>query len=325
MSPWHRPQATSRTKIAEAINRLSPGGSTHGSAGIELAYELAQQNFMLEGVNKVILATDGDLNVGVTADDALVKLIQQKSSEGVFLTVLGFGTGNLKDAKMEKLADHGNGIYAYIDSARESHKVLVEQMAGSLITIAKDVKLQIEFNPAEVAAYRLIGYENRMLATEDFDNDTKDAGEIGAGHSVTALYELVPAAAAKSVLPAKGLKYQQETVGATRQASDEGLTDAAQSGEMLTLAIRYKEPEANSSQRLEFTLTNDPTEFQSASDDLRFAAGVAAFGMQLRDSQHAGESNLEMIQQIVASSLGDDEGGYRSELLDLIRKARNLK
>ena len=183
---------TEQSRILEVIESLSAGGSTHGSAGIALAYEQATSYFIRGGTNRVILLTDGDLNVGITSDDALVQLIQQKAKSGVFLTVLGVGDGNLKDSKMEKLADHGNGVYAYLDGVREARKVLVEQMSGSLITIAKDVKLQIEFNPAQVQAYRLIGYENRVLANRDFHDDSKDAGEIGAGHTVTALYELVP-------------------------------------------------------------------------------------------------------------------------------------
>ena len=228
---------TQTSTINTAIEQLSSGGSTHGSAGIELAYELAQKNFIQGGVNRVMLATDGDLNVGVTSDGALVKLIKEKAAEGVFLTVLGFGTGNLKDGKLEKLADNGNGMYAYIDSTREAHRVLVDQLSGSLVTIAKDVKIQVEFNPAEVKSYRLLGYENRMLETKDFDDDAKDAGEIGAGHTVTAIYQIEPVNAVSPAvsLPA-GMKYQvaspakpaadQASVGG-EDADQDGLSKAA--------------------------------------------------------------------------------------------------
>jgi len=316
-----------KKKINEAIESLTPGGSTHGSAGIELAYKLAQKHFIRKGVNKVILATDGDLNVGVTSDDALVKLITEKASEGVFLTVLGFGTGNLKDAKMEKLADNGNGMYAYIDSIREAHKVLVDQMSGSLVTIAKDVKIQIEFNPAEVRGYRLIGYENRMLATEDFDNDRKDAGEIGAGHSVTALYELVTTDQNNAFTGSSKteLKYQNSNDQApTKQQPVSKLTKAAKSGELLTLALRYKEPDANRSKRIEFTLKNDEKSFSSASSDFRFVASVASFGLLLRGSEFAGQSNPAMIEEIASAAIGEDTSGYRAEFVDLVRRAGEL-
>lgn len=311
--------------INEAIERLSPGGSTHGSAGIELAYKLAQQHFITGGVNKVILATDGDLNVGVTDDDSLVKLIKQKASEGVFLTVLGFGTGNLQDGKLEKLADNGNGHYAYLDSNREAHRVLVQQLSGSLVTIAKDVKIQIEFNPAEVKSYRLIGYENRMLATKDFDDDRKDAGEIGAGHTVTAIYEIEPTGgvAAAFVAP-PGMKYQVPGAEVPQQNDDEkspNLSDAASSGELATVALRYKKPDENKSKRIEFAIKNDDKSFTSASDDFRFAASVAGFGMILRGSEHAGTSTPAMILEMASESTGDDATGYRAEFLDLVRKA----
>ena len=251
-------------KINEAIERLTAGGSTHGSAGIELAYELAQKNFIEGGVNKVMLATDGDLNVGVTGDDALVKLIKQKASEGVYLTVLGFGTGNIKDGKLEQLADNGNGHYAYIDNAREAHRVLVDQLSASLVTIAKDVKIQVEFNPAEVKSYRLIGYENRALAAKDFDDDRKDAGEIGAGHSVTAIYEIQPAGAAGEMLSVpNGMKYQKAVKAPEQEVSpaDSNLSDAAKSGDLATLALRYKQPDANESKRIEFTIKNEDRSF----------------------------------------------------------------
>ena len=318
---------TETKKINEAIASLNPGGSTHGSAGIELAYKLAQKHLIKDGVNKVILATDGDLNVGVTDDGALVKLIKEKASEGVFLTVLGFGTGNLKDGKMEQLADNGNGMYAYIDSIREARKVLVEQMSGSLVTIAKDVKLQIEFNPAEVAGYRLIGYENRMLATKDFDDDTKDAGEIGAGHTVTALYEIVTTDKARATTLGavrEPMKYQTaEQVEKQKKSVNPAvnLSDVASNGELLTLALRYKKPDENVSKRIEFSIKNDEKSFSSASEDFQFAASVASFGMLLRGSRYAGNATFLSIQEIASGCLGEDKSGYRSEFLDLVRKA----
>ena len=315
--------------INEAIEKLTPGGSTHGSAGIELAYQLAQKNFIPKGSNKVILATDGDLNVGVTNDDQLVKLIKGKAAEGVFLTVLGFGTGNLKDGKLEKLADNGNGVYSYIDSLREAHKVLVEQLSGALLTIAKDVKIQIEFNPAEVKSYRLLGYENRALKTEDFDNDRKDAGEIGAGHSVTALYEILPAKSKKAQRSATpvGMKYQNaESVTAPDDAEVQAamLSKAAKSGELATVAVRYKQPDAQVSQRLEFAIANQEKSFSAATDDFRFASSVAAFGMLLRGSAHSGDATLDLIEEIGSGAIGADPSGYRAEFVDLVRKAAAL-
>jgi Ca-activated chloride channel family protein len=229
---------------------------------------------------------------------------------------LGFGTGNLKDSKMEKLADKGNGTYAYIDSLREAQKVLVEQMTGSLVTIAKDVKLQIEFNPAETMAYRLIGYENRVMADEDFDDDRKDAGEIGAGHTVTALYELVPTGAEYPSAGDRPLKYQR--------VSEKNLTDAAQSGELLTLRLRYKQPDGEQSQLLEFTVEDEGLRFGQSSPDFQFAASVAAFGMLLRGSKYAGSATLAAVEEYAVSGLGDDSKGYRAEFVDLVRKAREL-
>ena len=304
-------------KIRRAVDNLSAGGSTHGSAGIVMAYDQAMEHFVEGGTNRVILCTDGDLNVGITDDGELTKLITEQAKSGVFLTVLGFGTGNLKDSKMEKLADKGNGIYAYIDGRREARRVLVEQMAGSLVTIAKDVKLQIEFNPAEVARYRLIGYENRIMAAEDFANDKKDAGEIGAGHTVTALYEIVPGGTDSGGALGRELKYQRKT--------GRELTEAAASGELLTLKLRYKEPEGKKSKLLELVQEGSDKPFGQASADFRFAAGVAAFGMLLRGSQHAGDINWSAVEELAAGSLGEDPGGYRNEFLELIHRAGELK
>ena len=310
-------------RIRGAIEALAAGGSTNGSAGIELAYAQAAEAFVKGGSNRVVLATDGDLNVGVTSDAALVELIKQKASGGVFLTVLGYGQGNLQDEKMEKLADNGNGIYAYIDGAREARKVLVEQLTGSTVTIAKDVKIQVEFNPAQVAAYRLLGYENRIMAAKDFKDDTKDAGEIGAGHGVTALYEIVPTAAAdKSPVVDEPLKYQpKETVAAKPAvAADAGPA----SSELLTLKLRYKEPTGDTSQERVFPLEDTGTTFENASTNLRFAAAVAEFGMLLRGSAHRGEATLAHVTATAAGALGTDPGGLRAEFLDLVREAGAL-
>ncbi len=301
--------------ILKAIDSLSSGGSTHGSAGIELAYEQATENFVEGGANRVLLATDGDLNVGITGDDALESLIRKKAKSGVFLTVLGFGEGNLQDAKMERIADNGNGLYAYIDGLREARKVLVEQLTGSTITVAKDVKLQVEFNPATVANYRLIGYENRVMAAEDFRDDTKDAGEIGAGHSVTALYEVVP----RGVAPGRGaepLKYQQQPEPPVLKG-----TDGEPSDDLLTVKLRWKQPEGSISTLKEFPLSDRGTAFKKASDDLRFASAVASFGMLLRGSKESGGMTYKKIGQIASEALGDDLRSYRAEFTDLVRKA----
>jgi len=304
-------------KILTAIDELRSGGSTHGSAGIQLAYEQAAKHFVKGGVNRVILATDGDLNVGITDDDQLVELIKEKAETGVFLTVLGVGTGNLKDSKLEKLADKGNGAYAYLDDEREAHRVMVEEMSGSLITIAKDVKLQLEFNPAEVYGYRLIGYENRMLAARDFDDDKKDAGEIGAGHTVTAIYEILPARSAGLVGPnGQPLKYGPKPDVA---ADDEV------AGEMLTLSLRYKEPEADESKLLQFVVRDEGKQYGEASEDFRFASAVAAFGMMLRGSPHCGDLTLSAVEELASGAVGDDLRGYRTELVEMVRRTRQLR
>jgi secreted protein with Ig-like and vWFA domain len=315
-----------KTALRNAIDQLNSGGSTNGSAGIMLAYQQAKQGFIDKGANRVLLCTDGDLNVGITSDEALVQLITKEAKSGVFLTVLGFGTGNLKDSKMEKLADHGNGMYAYIDSLREGHKVLVEQMSGSLVTIAKDVKIQIEFNPAQVAAYRLIGYENRLLAAKDFNDDRKDAGEIGAGHSVTALYELVPAGARITRGDVDPLKYQPNPTNyvPSENTVRTDITTADVNRELLTLKLRYKQPDGDTSRLLEFALQERQERFGAASSDFRFAAAVAAFGMLLRHSPHSGDITLEGAGEIAAAALGNDPQGHRAEFLDLIRKASSL-
>ncbi len=325
--PLPSARGNERKRILDAIDSLQAGGSTYGSAGIELAYNQAAEHFVPKGVNRVILCTDGDLNVGVTNDDDLVQLIEQKAKTGVFLTVLGFGTGNLKDSKMEKLADHGNGMYAYVDSLREARRVLVEQMTGNLATIAKDVKLQIEFNPAEVAAYRLIGYENRVLANRDFDDDRKDAGEIGAGHTVTALYELIPAAGQAGRPPTRWTPASQtdgEQPLKYQRVPEKNLTPAARGGELLTLRLRYKEPDGDKSKLLERTARDSGAKFGQATEDFRFAAAVAAFGMVLRNSAYKGGATLPAVEEYAAGALGPDPNGHRAEFLDLVRRARGL-
>lgn len=312
----------SKETIRGAIDGLNANGSTNGSAGIQLAYEKATEAFVKEGTNRVILATDGDLNVGVTEDGDLVKLITEKAKSGVFLTVLGFGEGNLKDGKLEKLADNGNGMYAYIDSFGEARKVLVEQISGSLVTIAKDVKIKVEFNPAEVAAYRLLGYENRLMTAAEFNDDTKDAGEIGAGHTVTALYEVVPRTANPKLTASDGeLKYQRLP---TPVEPPKELTDAAKTGDLLTLYLRYKQPDEDESTLRESVVKNEKRAFDEASADFRFAASVASFGMHLRNSKYRGSTSFAVIEETAASAVGDDPQGHRAQFVDLVRRASEL-
>jgi Ca-activated chloride channel family protein len=309
--------ASKKQRILDVIESLTAGGSTNGGAGIQLAYEQAARHFIAKGTNRVILASDGDLNVGITDDDELVRLIREKAKTGVFLTVLGVGTGNLKDSKLEKLADKGNGVYAYLDSVREARRVLVEQIAGSLITIAKDVKIQVEFNPAEVESYRLVGYENRRMAARDFHNDKKDAGEIGAGHTVTVLYELVPGPArGEAAVEGQSLRYQRPAKGEP--------SEAAGSGEVLTLRLRWKQPGQDQSTLAEKVLKDSGHRFGQASADFQFATAAASFGMLLRGSQHRGNMTFKAVEEIAASALGDDPGGYRAELVDLIRRAQQV-
>ncbi|MFK7768940.1 MAG: von Willebrand factor type A domain-containing protein [Mariniblastus sp.] len=308
-----------KIKIRNAVDGLTAAGSTNGSAGIEVAYKLAAEEFIKGGTNRVILATDGDLNVGITEDNALIDLIKEKAKDGVFLTVLGLGNGNLKDSKLEKLADNGNGSYAFIDSMREARRVLVEQMSGSLVTIAKDVKLQVEFNPSLVKGYRLIGYENRTMANADFKNDKKDAGEIGAGHTVTAIYEIAPARTTSDTTLTAKLKYQAPK----KKAADEPMVTEADSNEMLTLAIRFKLPESNESDELEFTLDDSDSKFYEASGDFQFASAVASFGMLLRDSKYSGNATFDWVEEIAVNSMGEDPSGYRAEFVDLIRLLQN--
>ncbi len=302
-----------KARILSAIEELRAGGSTNGGAGIELAYQTAVANFIKNGTNRVILATDGDFNVGVTNQDDLVRLIEAKARSKVFLSVLGFGMGDLKDATLEKLADKGNGHYAYIDTPREAYKVFVEEMGATLVTVAKDVKIQVEFDPAAVSAYRLIGYENRRMANEDFANDQKDAGEIGAGAHVTALYEIVPRNAA---------------VRATAAERADGPSDHAASKSdarpSFTVRVRYKPPQEDRSKLIERPVVDSRQGFSQASDDLRLAAAVAGFGTLLRQSPYRGNLTLDSVIELAQPTLGHDPGGYRREFVDLVLKARSL-
>lgn len=313
--------AVNKELILAAIDRLEAGGSTNGGEGIQRAYDLAVANFIQGGVNRVLLCTDGDFNVGITDRSQLLKLIEEKAKSGVFLTTLGVGDDNFKDATLQQLADQGNGNYHYLDTAEEGHKVLVEQMNATLVTIAKDVKVQIEFNPAHAAAYRLIGYEKRLLAKEDFNNDAKDAGEIGAGHTVTVLYEVVPAG-----VPVRGavdpLKYQPNPppVATTGPAK----TSPA-SKELLTLKLRYKAPDGETSKLLEFPLTDSRVPFARASTDFKFACAVAEFGMLLKDSPFKGTATFASALELAGEGKGDDAHGYRAEFLNLVAKAKALK
>jgi Ca-activated chloride channel family protein len=301
-----------KATILAAIDRLEAGGSTAGGAGLRLAYDVAKEHFEAEGNNRVILATDGDFNVGVSSDAEMVRLVEARRDEGTFLTVLGFGTGNLKDSKMEQMADKGNGHYAYIDSFREAHKVFVHEFGGTLFTVAKDVKIQLEFNPARVQSYRLLGYENRLLAREDFDDDRKDAGEMGAGHSVTALYEVVPVGATPVALGSDSLTYQEVSVRPS----------ARRTNELLTVRVRYKEPQGTRSRLLEMPVVDRGHE--RASEDLRFASAVAEYALLLRESEHRGSASYDQVLALARGARGDDPEGYRGEFIGMVETARTL-
>jgi Ca-activated chloride channel family protein len=307
-------RASEKTRILDALERLEAGGSTNGGEGILLAYELAKKNFSSKGINRVILATDGDFNVGVSSRGDLERLIEGKRRTGVFLTVLGFGMGNLKDSSLEALADKGNGNYAYIDDITEARKVMVQQAGATFVTVAKDVKIQVELNPKYVSAYRLIGYENRMLRAEDFNDDKKDAGEIGAGHSVTALYEIVPVGAPSPAASVDALKYQKPAAP----------TEAAAQGELMTVKIRFKRPDGDTSALMSHTVAASHKPLDGASNDFRFSASVAAFGMLLRDSEHKGAASWQLAASLAQDASGADPHGYRREYRALIAKARAL-
>jgi Ca-activated chloride channel family protein len=303
--------ASSKGEIFNAIGGLAAGGSTNGEGGITRAYQVAAENFIQNGNNRVILATDGDFNVGLSGDDELVRLIEQKRKTGISLSVLGFGQGNLNDSMMEKLADKGNGNYSYIDSEGEARKALGSQVAGTLFTIAKDVKIQVEFNPRAVAAYRLIGYENRMLNREDFNDDKKDAGEIGSGHSVTALYELIPPGEKIDGPDVDPLKYQEPS----RPVS------SANSGELMTVKLRYKEPDADRSQLISVAVRDQSREL---TPNLGFAAAIAEFAMLLRGSEFKGQSTWESARALAKQYRGEDSDGYRAEFIRLVELAAAL-
>ncbi|MFC1705241.1 von Willebrand factor type A domain-containing protein [Planctomycetota bacterium] len=305
-----------REVIRAAIDGLVAGGSTNGGAGLEFAYRVAQQNLLQDGTNRVILASDGDFNVGTTGHEELVRFMKEKARRGVFLTILGLGMGNMRDGTLEQIADKGNGSYAYLDTIHEARKVLLEQLSGTLITIAKDVKIQVELNGEAVESYRLLGYENRLMPAEDFQDDRKDAGEIGAGHSVTALYELVPRVV--------GVGEDASLDGRGREAAV-GRSGGTVSGHLLTVKVRYKEPKGDTSRELTFSAHDSGAEFADASHDTRFAAAVAAFGMILRGSQHGGTATLSDVETIAHDGLGADRWGYRTEFLDLVRRAAELQ
>ena len=303
--------------IKKALMGLEAGGGTHGSKGIETAYALAEDNFIKGGNNRVILATDGDLNIGLTSEEELEELITEKKESGIFLSVLGFGTGNIKDNKMETLADEGNGNYAYIDSLREANKVLVEEMSATLLTICKDVKLQVEFNPAVVSEYRLIGYENRALNKEDFDDDTKDAGEIGAGHSVTALYEVIlkEPLSGLSDEDINDLKYSDEY---RKEQGKDNLKSSATEKEWLTLSIRYKKPAQEESSLLTYPIGFE-SYLENPDDDFRFAGAVAEFGLLASHSENPEDASVKNVKKILKSIDLDDE--YKEEFLELVKEA----
>ncbi|HKC48391.1 MAG TPA: von Willebrand factor type A domain-containing protein [Gemmatimonadales bacterium] len=303
-----------KSRILAAIDSLEAGGSTAGGAGIKRAYDEAVANFIRGGNNRVILATDGDFNVGVSSDGELIRLIEDRRKTGVFLTVLGFGMGNLKDSKMEQLADHGNGNYAYIDNALEAKKTLVHEMGGTLYTVAKDVKIQVEFNPAVVQGYRLLGYENRLLADEDFNDDTKDAGEMGSGHSVTALYEIIPAGAPSdgSLRGTDPLRYQANPTP----------RDAPRAPELGFVKVRYKTPDGDRSRLLSQAISESPT--ATASPDFRFQEAVAEFGLLLKNSQFKGSASFTDAIAAARAALGADPDGYRAEFVRLAAAAQSL-
>ncbi|MGC3988251.1 MAG: von Willebrand factor type A domain-containing protein [Chthoniobacteraceae bacterium] len=314
--------ASHKKEIEAAIDSLTPGGSTNGAAGIQLAYDIAKANFIKDGVNRVIQCTDGDFNVGVTDQGDLLRLIEEKAKSGVFLTELGFGMGNYKDSTLEKLADKGNGNYGYVDTEREAKKLLVDQLGGTLVTIAKDVKIQVEFNPAQVGSYRLIGYENRLLAAQDFNDDKKDAGEIGAGHTVTALYELTPVGDPGTAPGIDPLKYHAP------ESAD--VASPALPDELMTVKLRYKQPDGETSRKIEQPVPGWQASIserdgkRTVSKDFQFAAAVAEFGMLLRESPYKGDATWKSASDLAENGLGPDPQGYRHEFLKLIQRAQQI-
>jgi Ca-activated chloride channel family protein len=306
---------SNKIKIKEAIDHLQAGGSTAGGEGIQLAYKTARENFIKDGNNRIILATDGDFNVGPSSDDELVRMVEKERKSGVFLSVLGYGMGNYKDNKMQQLADKGNGNHSYIDNINEARKVLVSEFGSTLFTIAKDVKIQIEFNPAKVQAYRLVGYENRMLASEDFNDDAKDAGELGSGHTVTALYEVIPVGVkddfTKSVDP---LKYQR---------NDKKMV-SSNTNEIMTIKLRYKKPDEDISKLITHSVIDTHTELGNTSNNFRFSAAVAEFGLLLRSSEYKQQSTYNQVISLAKAAKGNDDNGYRAEFIKLVQAATSL-
>jgi Ca-activated chloride channel family protein len=314
-------EGSEKQAIIEALDKLESGGSTAGGAGLKLAYKVAQDHFIKDGNNRIILATDGDFNVGSSSNAEMERLIEEKREEGVFMTVLGFGMGNYKDDKMEIIADKGNGNYAYIDNIQEARKVFISEFGGTLFTIAKDVKFQIEFNPARVKGYRLVGYENRLLNDEDFNDDRKDAGEMGAGHTVTALYELIPAGSDEPLKSIDPLKYQSSR--GESQSVKSVKADAA--AELMTVKLRYKEPDGTTSTKVEIPVKGKVLEPDETSENFRFSAAVAEFGMILRNSEFRKDASMEQVIEMAKGARGEDEEGYRSEFLKLVKLADALK
>lgn len=303
-----------KKQITDAIENLNAGGSTAGGEGLKLAYKIAGENFIKNGNNRIILATDGDFNVGVSSDSEMERLVSEEKKKGVYITVLGFGMGNYKDNKLEIIADKGNGNYAYIDNFQEARKVLISEFTGTLFTIAKDVKFQIEFNPEKVIAYRLIGYENRQLNSEDFNNDKKDAGEMGSGHKVTALYELVTSDSKTEIPKTDELKYQENGKNIIKKYNDE----------LLTIKVRYKDSDKEESKLISLPLKDNYIDFRESSVNLKLVAAIAQFGMLLRDSEYKGNSDIKNTIELAKSGKGKDENGYIAELIRLIETAQNL-
>lgn len=306
-------KGSDKQKILESLDRLQAGGSTAGGAGLKLAYKTAEENFMEKGNNRIILATDGDFNVGQSSNAEMERLIEKEREKGIFISVMGFGMGNYKDDKMEIIADKGNGNYAYIDNIQEANKVFVNEFGGTLFTIAKDVKIQIEFNPVKVKEYRLVGYENRLLNEEDFDNDKIDAGELGSGHTVTALYELVLADKKKD--KKDELKYQTSQVN----------NYARETSELATIKFRYKKPDGYKSILIEKPIIDKANSLEETSDNFRFSAAVAEFGMFLRDSEFKGTTTIDSVLELASNAKGKDENGYRGEFVRLVKTAGALK
>ena len=308
-----------KNRILESLTKLQAGGSTNGAGGIQQAYDVAQAHFIKNGTNRVVLCTDGDFNVGPSTTEALVQLIEEKRKTGVFLSVFGFGMGNLRDEMMVKLAGKGNGNYGYIDTLREANKALVEQLAGTLVTVAKDVKIQVEFNPATVKAYRLLGYEKRVLEAKDFADDKKDAGEMGAGHTVTCLYELVPADGAGEPKPGENLRYQP-----AREPAPVAAKPAAKPDEAFVVKMRHKKPDGDVSVLRELPVANVTKPASAASEDFRFAAAAAEFALVLRDSPYKGSATLAAAQELAGGAMRYDPSGYRAEFIELLKRARQV-